>query len=221
MARQVKARATQPDNVIDVQNSCGEDRKLIPATSPLSHVCAHIQSHISWKIDCMTSEKRSHPVFYRELDPCVLTDVRNPLESLSTDRTSLAYLKLLSCWRSTFLTLFLSAHHCPRGFQSPDIIRAMGIHTSEHWWRDTRSVPFSCSPAAMRWTASHAVRSYHCGSESTDPHKHSFSVVFLRKLSLRSGGLAVTNLDLVVQSLQNGFLRKFGMFWRLGSWDFE
>lgn len=143
MARQVKARATQPDNVIDVQNSCGEDRKLIPATSPLSHVCAHIQSPISWKIDCMTSEKRSHPIFYWELDPCILTDVRNPLESLSTDRTSLAYLKLLSCWRSTFLTLFLSAHHCPRGFQSPDIIRAMGIHTSEHWWRNKRSVPFS------------------------------------------------------------------------------
>lgn len=42
MARQVKARATQPDNVIDVQNSCGEDRKLIPEhQSSISCVCPH------------------------------------------------------------------------------------------------------------------------------------------------------------------------------------
>lgn len=190
-------------------------------TSPLCHVCAYTRCTYKVKIDCMKFEKRSIPLFYWELDPCILTDVTNPLESLSMDRTSSAHLKLLSCWRSTLLILFLWAHHCPRCFQSPDIITAMGFHTSEHWQRNKRPVPFSCSPAAMRWTASHAVHSYHCGSESTDLHKHSFSVVFRRKLVLRRGGMAVTNLDHVVQSLQNWFLREFGMFWKLWSWGFE
>lgn len=100
MDRQAKARATQPDSVTDV----------------LCVMCVPTyNAHIRLKIDCMTSEKRSHPIFYQELDPCILTDVRNPL----------------------------------------------------------------------------------------DPHKHSFSVVFLRKLVLRHEGMAVTNLDHVVQSLQN------------------